>query len=530
MRSSAQKILRSAALVAGLALLAKITGLVLDVIVAAQFGTSPEMDAFLVAATISSLLFVWLNNPIRVIFVPFFSQNLATLGERVAWENASTLMNTSIILFFIIAAVGWLLSPFLVWLVAPGFSQEMSGLAADLTRLTMLTVVFLGLAKILSGVFHSYERFGWPGMVGTVDNFVNILLIVLLAPSLGIYALAVGTVLGTMVQALVQTSILWKFRSYYKPQVDLKNPTLHRMARVSLPLFIGASGTRLGKVTDRIFASFLQPGSLSALTYGHRLTYTAFELFVDSLTTVLFPFFSKAAAVEGYEDFGKKLSKSLRMLFWIIFPLSIGILLLHEPLVRLVYQRGAFDENSVKLTGQAVFFYAIGLWAYSLSNVLSFAFYSLQKTKAPVVIGLVRLGIKILLSSILVGSMGHAGLALAESLSFMVKTVLLFVFLPAELREQTEYPMVFASFGMTVVATGAMGVVVFFVLPIFEKIFEVGTSLMAVALAVGTAITFGVGSYLIFSLLIQSVELKDFYKLLRSGFAKVLPLPFSRQE
>jgi putative peptidoglycan lipid II flippase len=529
MRSSAQKILKSAALVAGLALLSKITGLVLDIIVAAQFGTSPEMDAFLVAATIASLLFVWLNNPIRVVFVPFFSQNLATQGERVAWQNASTLMNTSIILFFIIAVVGWLLSPYLVSLVAPGFSPEISILAADLTSLTMFNVVFLGLANILSGIFHSYERFGWPGIIKTVDNFVNMFLIIILVPFLGIYALALSTVLGALAQVLAQTPILWKFRSYYKPQVDLENPTLRRMAKVSLPLFIGASGTRLGKITDRIFASLLQPGSLSALAYGHRLTYTVFELFVDSLTTVLFPFFSRKAAVEGYEDFGKKLSKSLRMLFWIVFPVSIGMLLLYEPMIRLVYQRGAFDENSVHLTGQAVFFYAIGLWAYSLSNVLSFAFYSLQKTKVPVVIALVRLAIKILTSFILVGSMGHAGLALAESISFMVKAVLLFTFLPVELR-RIEYRKVFASFGTTVVATGATGIIVFFILPMSQGMFQAGTSLMALSISLGTAITFGVGSYLIFSLLIQSAELKDFYGLLRTEFAKVLPLPFNRQQ
>jgi putative peptidoglycan lipid II flippase len=358
---------------------------------------------------------------------------------------------------------------------------------------------------------------------------VNILLIVILVPFLGIYALAISAVLGALAQVLSQAPILWKFRSFYKPQIDLENPTLRRMARVSLPLFIGASGTRLGKITDRIFASLLQPGSLSALAYGHRLTYTVFELFVDSLTTVLFPFFSKKAAVDGYEDFGEKLSKSLRMLFWIIFPVSIGILLLHEPMIRLVYQRGAFDENSVRLTGQAVFFYAIGLWAYSLSNVLSFAFYSLQKTKAPVVIGLVRLAIKIFMSFILVGSMGHAGLALAESLSFMVKAVLLFACLPAELR-RIEYRTVFGSFGNTLIATGAMGIIVFFTLPILQQMFAVGTSLVAVSMSLGTTITFGIGSYLIFSLLIKSAELNDFYKLFRSGFSTVLPSPFSRQQ
>ena len=529
MRSSAQKILRSATLVMALTLLSKASGLFLDIIVAAKFGTSPETDAFLVAATIASLLFVWLNNPIRVVFVPLFTQDLTIQGERTAWDNASILINTSVVLFVIIAGVGWLLSPYLVALVAPGFAPETSTLAAELTRLMMLTLVFVGLAKLLSGVLHSYQRFGWPGMVSTVENVVSILCIVILAPFLGIYVLAVSAILGAFVQALIQAPILWKFRAYYKPQIDLKSPNLRRMARVSLPLFIGASGTRLGKVTDRIFASLLQAGSLSALAYGYRITYAGFELFVDSLTTVLFPFFSKKAALENYEDFAKNLSKCLRMLFWIVFPLSIGLILLNEPLVRLVYQRGAFNEESAKLTGQAVVFYAIGLWAYSLCNVLTFAFYSLHKTKTPVVIGLVRLAIKILLSSILVKSMTHAGLALSESISFIVKAVLLFAFLPAELKQHAEYRNILTSFGMTAVTTAAMGAIIYLMLPTLHQAFAAGTSLIASSMSLGTAVTFGIASYLIVSLLIHSAELRSFYGLLRNGLSKVAPTASNRQ-
>ncbi|MFQ5903338.1 MAG: murein biosynthesis integral membrane protein MurJ [Candidatus Binatia bacterium] len=519
MRSPGQRILRSTALLMGLTLTAKATGLLRDIIVAAQFGTSYQMDAFFVAGTIGSLMFVWLRGPIRVVLVPIFTEELTTRGERSAWENASILINTSIILLLILAGIGWLLSPYLVWLVAPGFTEETTILSIDLTRLMMLTLVFLGLAKLFSALFHSYQRFGLPGITSTVDNLVVIPSIIFLTPLVGIHGLVISAVLGTIAQALIQTPILWKNRSYYKPRINLRNPTLRRMARISLPLFIGVGGTRLGKVTDRIFASLLQPGSLSALAYGHQLTYTILEFLVASLTTVLFPFFSKTAGLQGYTELRKKLFKSLRTLFWIIFPLSIGILLLHEPLVRLVYHRGAFNEESLRLTSQAVFFYAIGLSAYSLSSVLSYTFFSLQDTKTPVVLGLVRLGIKIFLSVSLVGAMAHAGLALAESLSFVVKAALLLFFLPREIRE-AEYLKVFQSFGVTVVITGAMGAVLLFILPILERVFVVGASLVATSMGVGTAIAVGAGTYLIFSLLLQPTEIKDLFRFVRTGFGK----------
>lgn len=517
--SSGQRILRSTALVIGLTLTAKATGLLRDIIMAAQFGTSQEMDAFLVSGMIASLMFVLLKNPIQVVLVPLFTKDLTTRGERTAWENASILINTSIILLLILAGIGWLLSPYLVWLVAPGFNEETKILSADLTRLMMLTLVFLGLAKLLSALFHSYQRFGWPGMISTVDNLVVIPSILLLTPLVGIYGLAISAVLGTVAQALSQTPILWKNRSYYKPRVDLKNPILHRMAWMSLPLLIGIGGAELGKISDRIFASLLPPGSLSALAYGHRLTYAIFQLFIASLTTVLFPFFSKTAGLADYKDLRKKLFKSLRTLFWIILPLSIGILLLHEPLVRLVYHRGAFSEESVRITGQAVFYYAIGVSAYSLSNVLSYAFYSLHDTKTPVVMGLVRMGLKILLSFFLVGRMAHAGLALAESLSFVVKAILLLFFLPRELKHP-EYRKVFQSFGVTTAITVAMGAVIYFILPIFERAFEVGASFTATSMGLGAAIAAGAGTYLIFSLLLQPTELRDLFRLARAGFAK----------
>jgi putative peptidoglycan lipid II flippase len=325
--------------------------------------------------------------------------------------------------------------------------------------------------------------------------------------------------LGTLAQALIQTSILWKNRFYYRPKVDFKDPTLHRMGSMGFPLLIGTGSTKLASIIDRVFASMLRPGSLSALSYGHRLTYVILELFVESFTTVLFPFFSRIAGSEQYQDFGKKLVKSLKTLFWIGFPVSIGILVIHEPLVRLVYQRGAFSEESVLLTSQAVLFYAIGLWAFSISHVLSFAFYSLKDTKTPVVLGIVRLGIKILLSFALVGPMAHAGLALAESLSYIVKAICLLLFLPEELRGNFEYRAVFQSFGMTAVITAGMGVIVFFILPIFEGL-SGGSSFIASSVGLGGAVALGAAAYLTCSSLLQPAELRDVYRLVRSGLAK----------
>ncbi|MGH8056753.1 MAG: lipid II flippase MurJ, partial [Candidatus Entotheonellia bacterium] len=211
---------------------------------------------------------------------------------------------------------------------------------------------------------------------------------------------------------------------------------------------------------------------------------------------------------------------SLRALFWILFPLSIGILLLHDPLVRLVYHRGAFGEESVRITGQAVLYYAVGLSAFGLSNVLTYAFYSLQDTKTPVIAGLVRLGAKILLSFALVGPMGHGGVALSESLSFLLKACLLLRLLPKELR-QLEYRRAFRSFGVTGLITGVMAAVVVVALPYFESAFEIGTSMLMASMALLALMALGTVTYLMFSLLLQPAELLGFYRVVRRGFARL---------
>jgi putative peptidoglycan lipid II flippase len=517
--SFSRKIFRSSVLVIVVGILAKFSGLLRDLIAAAQFGTSEQMDAFLVATTIMSLIFVWIRSPIQVVVIPFFTQTLATRGERSAWKDASILINTSTVFLLLLALIGWFIAPYLALLVAPGFTQETSALAAKLTRYMMISLVFAGLSKLLSGFFHSYQRFGWPGLVGTADNLVVILCMFFLIPLMGIHGLVISVVLGTVAQALLQVPILWEKRAYYRFAADWKNPTLRRMASMSIPLLVGTGGDVLGRTVDRVFASMLPAGSLSALSYGRRLTYVIFQLIVSSLTTVLFPSFSTSAAQENYDEIGKKLCKLLRGMFWIVLPISMGILVLHEPLVRLVFERGAFGEESVRITGQAVLFYAIGLSAYSLSNVLSYVYYSVKDTQTPVTMGLVRLGVQILLSFSLVGRMGHAGLALADSLSWVVKAVLLLLLVPKALRH-AEFCRVLQSFGVTGLMTVATGVVIFLALPVIGRAFDLGRPFFTTSMTLGAAASVGAAIYFIFSLLLQPAELKDLYRLFSSGLTK----------
>jgi putative peptidoglycan lipid II flippase len=281
---------------------------------------------------------------------------------------------------------------------------------------------------------------------------------------------------------------------------------------------IGTAGAHLGHLTDRFFASLLPAGRLSALSYAHQLTYVPLNVLVTSLVTVLFPYLSRRAGSAAYGDVSSKLGRAVSMLFAIVLPLAVAIGVLHEPLVRLVYERGAFTADSTRVTGETVLFYAVGLPASAVSMVLSYGFYSVEDTKTPMTAGLVRIAVKLILSLALVGSLAHVGLALAESLSLCVKTVVLAALLPATLRQ--GYSRVLRSLALTSGLGAAMGLVLLTVLTSMDDFLGSGASTPAVAGVVALTAAVGGASYLALSLLFQPVEVRDLYRVVRSGLTR----------
>jgi putative peptidoglycan lipid II flippase len=507
--------LRSAAIVAGLTIPTKLSGLIRIAIVAGYFGTSSDTDAYIVAATILGLAMTWMDKPVQIVVVPLVARTLAEQGERGVWQQTSRLLNGALVLFVIAAIVEAALAPALVAVVAPGLG-EAAGLAGRLARFLALAIVLGGLAACLSAVSHAHQRFTRPGLTRTVENLVAVLTLAVLAPALGIWSLAVGTVLGALAAVLMLLPIVWAHRRDYHLGIDLRDPALRRMAWLGLPVMIGSGGAQLGQLSDRFFASLLPVGRLSALSFGYQLTYAPLKLVATPLVTVLFPFLAQAARADDARDLSRKLGRSLRLLLILVLPIPVALAVLHEPLVRLVYERGAFTGASTALTGDVVLFYALGLPAFTLSVVISYAFYSVQDTRTPVWAGLVRLGLKLLLSVALVRPLAHVGLALAESLSFCAKTVLLLALLPEPLRG-AEYRGVLRSFGATGVAGAGMAVVMLAALPAVTAVAPAAGPTRTALLEVVVVATLGGAAYLVLSVLFQPREARDVYRLLRAG-------------
>jgi len=493
MKSVRGKIVKAAGLLLVLQVVEQATALLKQMLIAAQFGTSETMDGYLIAMTIVGLVILWVGLPIRQTLIPMFRHDLAKRGERAAWANASVLFNNLLLVLIGIVLLGELLAPYLVSILAPGFEESGLSLATSLARITMASVVFIGMGNVLSQIFFSYERFFLPGIAASANNVVTMLALLALGGTYGIYGLATAVVLGGACHFVLQLPILWEKRKFYSATVDLRHPHMVETGKLSLPLLISTGGNELARVTDRIFASLLAAGNLSALAFAHRPITVLIEFLIHPLNTATLPHFAKLSAEEDFRTLSRQLFYYVRLIAFFTLPVAVGLMLLAEDIVKVLYQRGAFDEASVRLTAQALLLYAIGVPAQAIMRIFRNAFFNLKDTWTPTKIALGRIALKIILSWILVGSLAHRGIALAESLSLTANAFVLFCFLPRELKGQEGWKTL-AAFAQTLAGCVVMGAVVYFAQEKLNGMFSLPLELVSLVLLGGA--TYGAAALL----------------------------------
>jgi putative peptidoglycan lipid II flippase len=437
-------------------------GLGKQALLGALFGTSAVMDAFIVALTIGGLIQVWMVAPIRQTLIPMFRGDLARSGERAAWTNAGTLLNNIVLILVGIVLLAVIAAGPLIGVIAPGLAPETMALAIGLARVTVISVLFFVVAILIGQIWFSYERFFWPGAAGTVNHLVTIGIVLGLGSVWGIYGLAVATVLGSLAELAVQLGILWEKRALYPRKVDLGHPGMREMAKLSGPLLLASGSLEVSRVTDRVFASRMPAGSLTALALSHRLVTVALEFVIRPMQRSVFPHLSRLGAEGDLQRLSVNLFEYLRVLVLVTAPMAMGVMLLSEGLVTVIYKRGAFDERSVSLTSQALALYAMGIPALTLCRALNHAFFALKDTRTPSALAVVRVIVKIVVAWLLIPRLGHLAIALAESLSEVVRAALLFIALPSVLKGG-EIRGTFLSLGRSLAAALGMAAMVYMV-------------------------------------------------------------------
>ena len=420
----------------------RVLGLVREQVFAGLFGAGMVYDAFVVAFRIPNLLRdLFAEGALSAAFVTVFSSYQRQRSEEETWRLASNVLNFFLIVLSIITILTMLFAEEIVALLAPDFSR-ISGKTELTTLLTQVMSPFLvciSLAAVVMGILNTKGRFFVPAMASSFFNLGSIIggtSLAVIFPHFdqpAILGMAIGTLIGGVAQLGVQIPSLLATGFSYTLVFDLKDPGLRRILVLMVPAIIGMSATQITLFINTNFAASCGEGAVSWLYYAFRLVQLPIGIFGVALSIATLPILARQAADKDLPAMKETMVSSLTMVFALTIPATAGLIILAQPIIRLIYEHGAFSAADTVATAQTLACYALGLLAYSANKVLVPAFYALEKTKIPVIASFLAIAVNVLLIIVTIDSYQHRAIALATSgtmlLNFLFLMTVLYYYL-----------------------------------------------------------------------------------------------------
>lgn len=505
------RVTEAAGVVGSATLLSRIFGFIRDAVVAWYFGTGLSSDAFFVAFRIPNLLRrLFGEGSLSISFIPVFTEYLSSRGKSEAFDLARSAVRMLSVLLALAALSGVLLAPLIVRLIAPGFSGA-SGkfhLTVTLTRIMFPYIFFIGLVALAMGILNVLGHFAAPALAPVFLNIAMIGSVFLISPHMDdpIAGLAIGVLIGGVLQLALQLPFLVRKGFFFWQKAKIYHPGLKKIAILMFPAIFGAAVYQINILVGTLLATLLPEGSVSYLYYADRLVQFPLGVFAIATATAVLPSLSRQAAAKDFASLRETFTHALNLVFFITLPAMAGLIALREPIVALLFRRGAFSIESTHLTAKALLYYSVGLWAFSAVRIVVSTFYSLQDTKTPVQTAAISVAVNIVLGIVLMKTrLEHGGLALATSLASMLNLVLLLRVLSGKLGP-LGWRQIIKSAGKTITCSLLMGIVVW-VLSICVIPAEGGNFF---GLLLGITVSIGIGTLLYgaFSFLLKSPELE----------------------
>lgn len=420
--SEKENVGRAAGTVGFYTFLSRILGLVRDVVVARFFGAGMAADAFFVAFRIPNLLRrLFAEGSLTIAFIPVFTEYLTRKSREEAFQLARAALTLLSLILVLVTLSGVLLAPWIVRIQAFGFggSGMKYELTVLLTRITFPYIFLVSLVAFFMGVLNSLRHFAAPAAAPIFLNVGIIGATLWLSPHFEqpIIGVAVGVIIGGLLQVALQIPWLLKKGVSLIPCWMPGHPAVKRIGLLMLPAVFGSAIYQLNQFIGTLLASFLQEGSISWLYYADRIVEFPLGVFAIAVSTATLPSLAKQAAAGELGDFRDTLGYSLRLVLFITLPCMAGMIILREPIIRVFFQRGAFDAMATDMTAVALLFYSLGLWAFSANRVMVSAFYAFQDTQTPVKVAALTMAVNVAFSLLLMGPLKHGGLALSLSLA-----------------------------------------------------------------------------------------------------------------
>jgi putative peptidoglycan lipid II flippase len=424
-------LLRALATVSGMTLLSRILGFVRDLVIARAFGAGMATDAFFVAFRLPNLLRrMFAEGAFSQAFVPILAEYKNRQGEAATHTLVSRVATLLGLIVAVVAALGALAAPLIIYVSAPGFSGDPGKfeLTVELTRITFPYIFFMSLVALAGGVLNTWSRFAIPAFTPVLLNLAFIGMALFAVPYFDppVLALAWAVFLGGLLQLALQVRPLMKIGMMPRFDLDLSDPGVRRVMKLMAPAILGVSVSQISLLINTIFASFLESGSVSWLYYADRLMEFPAGLLGVALGTILLPSLSKLHADDKAEEFSSLLDWGLRLTLMLTLPAALGLALLAVPLVATLFNYGAFTPADVMQTRSALVAYSVGLTGLILVKVLAPGFYARQDIRTPVKIAILTLAATQLMNLAFIIPLRHAGLALSIGLASLVNAGLLY--------------------------------------------------------------------------------------------------------
>ena len=497
-------------------ILAKVVGFAREQVLSFAYGTSMYTDIYVMAMNIPNVIFAAIGAALSTTFIPIFCEINEKKGEIQAQKFTNNILSIVFILCTIIAILGLIFTEPLLKIFAYGFEGKTLQIAINFTRILIGSVIFIGIGNVLTGYLQVKNNFTIPGLISLPQNLIVIVSIIISIYK-GPYVMLWGTLIGMSMQVLFQLPFAYKEGYRFSLHLNLKDESLKKMLTLTAPVLIGVAVHQVNTMIDKSIASTLGEGAISSLNFADRLNSFVLALFITSIASVIYPILSKASTSNNNKAFKECVVKSSNSIILLVMPVCIGAIILATPIVKILFERGAFDANATKMTSIALVMYSVGLVAYGLRDILNKVFYSLQDTKTPMIYGAVAMGLNIVFNIVLSKFMGHAGLALGTSLSAISCTILLYISLSKKIGNFGQL-IILKTLIKSLVASLVMGFVTKYTYNYIANILS--NSLIDSIISLGGAIIIGATIYGLMIIILKVDEVNIIKNIIKNKIKK----------
>lgn len=404
----------------------KTLGFVRSLVIASQFGSGETTDAFFLALSLVGILTSLFGGALGQTVVPILVEIKHKEGDKAKDRHMSNIINIFTLVSVIIIVILWFLGPYILRLMAKnGFTEEQFELTVTLLRIGLPTLLLYNVAGLYKGYLHAEQIFVVSEVANLPYNIIYIVYLLAFGSVFGIKGLMAAHVFAVFSQLILPLFTAFKKGYHHSAVLEPRDKYLIKSFHLILPVFMGIAINDLNVFIDKSMASRLVAGSISALTYGDKLNTTVQQLFVAALSVVIFPMISKA-----YQEGNRKLAietvqRGIDLVLLVVVPITLAIVVLHEPVTKFFFERGEFTATATAMTSRAMFFYSLSLPAASIKVLLLKLSYASMDMRLPFLNSLLSLILNFILNLVFIGILGHAGLALATSLSSFITLFLL---------------------------------------------------------------------------------------------------------